>query len=98
MGWRSKPTDSRDDELMTDCHTCQLVQRRDDGDAPVWDSIYRTPYWDVAHAFDTALLGWIVLVARRHIAAVDEMTDEEAVEMGRLARRISMALKAETGC
>ena len=83
---------------MTDCHTCELVKRRDSGDAPLWDSITRTPYWDVAHAFDTALLGWIVLVARRHIAAVDEMTEDEAIEMGKLVRRISAALKAETGC
>ncbi len=65
---------------------------------PVWDCIYQTPYWDVAHCFDTALPGWLVLVARRHIAAVDELTDAEAAEMGILIRRTSAALREITGC
>jgi hypothetical protein len=46
------------------CQTCELIRRRDAGAAPLWDSIYRTPYWDVAHAFNTALPGWVVIVAR----------------------------------
>jgi diadenosine tetraphosphate (Ap4A) HIT family hydrolase len=83
---------------MIGCHTCQIIRRRDEGEVPMWDSIHRTPYWDVAHAYDTALLGWVVLVARRHIAAVDEMTEDEAVEMGKLVRQISAALKEHLGC
>jgi diadenosine tetraphosphate (Ap4A) HIT family hydrolase len=83
---------------MAECHTCELIKRRDSGDAPLWDCIVRTEYWDVAHAYNTSLLGWLVLIARRHIAAIDEMTDEEAIEMGRLVRRVSLVLKAETGC
>ena len=80
------------------CHTCALVARRDAGDAPLWDSIHRTPYWDVAHAFNTSLPGWLVLVARRHIEAIDELTDEEAAELGVLLRRSSAALRDITGC
>lgn len=78
--------------------TCELVGRRDAGDAPLWDSILRTPYWDVAHAYNTALPGWLVLVARRHVASVDALTDEEAQALGVLLRRVSLALKATTGC
>lgn len=80
------------------CQTCELVARRDRGEAPPWDAIYRSQYWDVVHSFNTSLPGWLVLVARRHIAAVDEMSDAEAVELGRLLRCVSLALKEATGC
>ena len=80
------------------CHTCALVAARDAGDAPPWDSIHRTPFWDVAHAFNTSLPGWLVLVTRRHIEAIDELTDEEAAELGVLLRRTSAALRDVTGC
>jgi diadenosine tetraphosphate (Ap4A) HIT family hydrolase len=83
---------------MKSCKTCELIARRNAGDAPLWDSIYRTLYWDVAHSYDTALPGWLVLVARRHITAVDELTDTEAIELGQLIHRTSVALKEVTGC
>ena len=80
------------------CQTCELVACRDAGEAPLWDAIYRSQYWDVVHSFNTSLPGWLVLVARRHMAAIDEMSDAEAVELGRLIRRVSLALKEATGC
>ncbi|HUI90034.1 MAG TPA: HIT domain-containing protein [Anaerolineales bacterium] len=83
---------------MIICKTCELVARRNEGAAPLWDSIYRTPLWDVAHCYDTALLGWLVLVARRHIESLDKLTDCEAVELGHLIHDVSLALKEVTGC
>lgn len=83
---------------MNPCYTCELTARRDAGEAPLWDAIYRTPEWDVVHSYNTALPGWLVLVARRHMAAIDEMTDDEAVALGLLIRRVSVALKDVTGC
>lgn len=83
---------------MDSCYTCELVARRDAGEAALWDSIHRTPYWDVVHAYDTSLLGWLVLVVRRHIAAIDELTEDEAVELGKLVRWSSIILKELTGC
>jgi diadenosine tetraphosphate (Ap4A) HIT family hydrolase len=50
------------------------------------------------HSYNTALPGWLVLVARRHVEAIDELTDDEAVELGRLIRRASIALREVTGC
>jgi diadenosine tetraphosphate (Ap4A) HIT family hydrolase len=44
------------------------------------------------------LPGWLVLVIRRHIEAIAEMTEDEAVELGILIRRVSVALKEITGC
>ena len=83
---------------MTDCYSCELVARRDDGTAPLWDNILRTEHWDVVHHFETALPGWLVLVARRHIATVAELTEAEASEMGLLIRDVSLALKHVTDC
>jgi diadenosine tetraphosphate (Ap4A) HIT family hydrolase len=83
---------------MIDCHTCELTVERDGGNAPLWDSIYRSEYWDVVHAYNTSLLGWLVLVARRHVAAIDELSEAEAVEMGKLVRQLSIILKAQVGC
>jgi len=80
------------------CKTCELVDRRNTGNVPLWDRIQRTRFWDLVHSYNTALPGWLVLVARRHIEAIDELTDDEAVELGRLVRRASIALREVTGC
>lgn len=83
---------------MKTCKTCELIARRNAGVAPLWDCIYQAQYWDVVHSYDTALPGWLVLVARRHIIAIDELTDAEAIELGQLIRRTSFALKKVIGC
>jgi diadenosine tetraphosphate (Ap4A) HIT family hydrolase len=83
---------------MTDCHTCELTAQRDKGESPLWDNIFRTRYWDVVHSYNTSLPGWLVLVARRHIAAIDEMSEAEAAELGSLLRQVSLSLKLVTGC
>jgi diadenosine tetraphosphate (Ap4A) HIT family hydrolase len=83
---------------MSECVTCELVRRRDRGEAPPWDRIGRTAYWDVVHAFGTAVEGWMVLVVRRHITAVAEMSDEEAIELGPLVKEVSRAAQQVLGC
>lgn len=84
--------------MNDNCLTCELVARRDRDEAPPWDSIHRTPYWDIVHSYNTSLPGWLVLISRRHMTAVDEMTEAEALELGALIRQVSLALKAVTGC
>jgi diadenosine tetraphosphate (Ap4A) HIT family hydrolase len=74
------------------------VARRDAGEAPWWDRILRTDHWDVAHAFGTALEGWLVLVVRRHLTAVADLNDAEAAELGPLVKRVSAALREVIGC
>jgi diadenosine tetraphosphate (Ap4A) HIT family hydrolase len=75
-----------------------LVARRDAGDAPLWDRIVRTEHWDVVHAFGTSLEGWLVLVVRRHITAVADLTDAEAAELGPLIKRVSAAVQDVVDC
>lgn len=83
---------------MNYCKTCELIDRRKSGLAPLWDCIYQSSCWDVAHSYDTSLPGWLVLIARSHITSIDQLTDIEAVELGQLIRRTSIALKEVTGC
>lgn len=80
------------------CKTCELDVRRKQGQAPLWDDIYRTKSWVVVHAMDTSLPGWLVLVLQRHIEALDEMTEQESAELGPLIRRVSISLKNVLGC
>ncbi|MCA9934892.1 MAG: HIT family protein [Ardenticatenaceae bacterium] len=83
---------------MTTCHTCERLAQRDAGQAPLWDNILRTPYWDVVHSFNSALPGWLVLVLRRHVEALADLTEEEASALGLLIRQVSAALQETTGC
>lgn len=80
------------------CFVCDLVARRDRGEAPPWDAILRTNEWDLVHSFDSSLLGWLVLVSRRHIESMAEITDAEAASLGPLVRDASAALQKTTGC
>jgi diadenosine tetraphosphate (Ap4A) HIT family hydrolase len=80
------------------CRTCELVARRDAGRAPPWDLIVRTAGWDLAHADSTSVEGWLVLVLRRHVTAVAELTGGEAAELGPLVARVSRALHDVVGC
>jgi diadenosine tetraphosphate (Ap4A) HIT family hydrolase len=83
---------------MTECETCARLARRDAGDAPAWEAIFRTPSWDVVHAYNSALPGWLVLVTRRHITTLAEMSDAEASELGPLTRSVSAALHDVVRC
>jgi diadenosine tetraphosphate (Ap4A) HIT family hydrolase len=60
--------------------------------------VLRTKHWRAAHAFDTGLPGWLVLLPTRHIRALDELEPEEAAELGPLLRDLSAALRTVTGC
>lgn len=83
---------------MDTCKICELIAKRDAGTAPLWDRMMRTAFWDVVHSYNTSLPGWLVLVARRHIEAIHELTEAEALELGLLLRRVSVALQEITGC
>jgi diadenosine tetraphosphate (Ap4A) HIT family hydrolase len=80
------------------CITCELVARRDAGAAPLWDQIHRSPFWDIVHCNATSLPGWLVLVVRRHVSAIDELTVDEAHELGVWIRLVSKALKEVVNC
>ena len=55
-------------------------------------------HWRVAHAFGTRLPGWLVVVPRRHVIALDESTDSELVSLGPLLGSLTSALRTVVGC
>ena len=82
---------------MSECRMCTLVKQRETSRA-AWQSILPAAHFTVAHADNSSLPGWTVMASNRHVASLDQLTEEEAVELGVMIRRISIALKAAVGC
>ncbi|MEU9704642.1 HIT family protein [Streptomyces sp. NPDC047981] len=79
-----------------DCYVCGKEAEFDD--LPPRDCVAYDQHWRVVHAFDTALPGWLVLVPRRHVTAVHDLTDAEASTLGVWQVRLSRALRDMVGC
>ncbi|MET7597983.1 HIT family protein [Streptomyces sp. NPDC005481] len=79
-----------------ECYACGKEARFDE--LPPRERIAGDAYWRVAHCFGTALLGWLVLLPRRHVTAVHQLTDAEAAALGTWQVRLSRALRDVTGC
>ncbi|MCF6467720.1 HIT family protein [Nonomuraea sp. MG754425] len=82
--------------IAQNCYTCE--QEGQFESLPPREKVGYDEYWRVAHAIDTALPGWLVLVPRRHIATIAELTDGEALTLGLWQVRLSRALHELTGC
>ena len=80
---------------VTDCFVCSENAR---SDLPPRERVVVTEHWRVAHAFDTSLPGWLVLDAREHVTALDELPPAAHTELGDLLGRLSAALRARLGC
>ncbi|WP_406517557.1 hypothetical protein [Streptomyces sp. NBC_00134] len=59
-----------------DCYACSKEAEFDD--LPPRECVAFDQHWRVAHALNTAVPGWLVLLPRRHVAAVHDLTDIEA--------------------
>jgi diadenosine tetraphosphate (Ap4A) HIT family hydrolase len=65
---------------------------------PPREDVVHTDHWRVAHALNSALPGWLVLLPTRHVASFTELTPEAADELGGPVRRLGGALEVVTGC
>jgi len=79
----------------TVCYSCSVTAG---GPIDPRESVLVESGWRVAHAFDSALPGWLVVLPTRHLTSLDELTDAEAGALGPLLRRVSSALKDVVGC
>jgi diadenosine tetraphosphate (Ap4A) HIT family hydrolase len=79
-----------------DCYTC--AQEAGTGKLLSREWIAADDHWRVAHAFGTALEGWLVLVPRRHITSISELNEAEARSLGTWQVRLSQALHQVVGC
>jgi diadenosine tetraphosphate (Ap4A) HIT family hydrolase len=81
-----------------DGEACFICQNTRDADAPPRERIWRSSSWRVAHAFDSALPGWLVVVPTEHVTSLDQLSDAAATELGPLLRALTAALIESTGC
>ncbi|HTZ24987.1 MAG TPA: HIT family protein [Streptosporangiaceae bacterium] len=78
-----------------DCLSGALERR---ADLPPRERIYLGAHWRVAHASGTAQPGWLVVLPRRHVIALDELSRAEAAALGPVLRAATSALREVTGC
>jgi diadenosine tetraphosphate (Ap4A) HIT family hydrolase len=79
-----------------ECYSCDRTAVLDE--LPPRERVAVDEHWRVAHAFGAGLLGWLVLMPRRHVLSVAELGDDEAAALGHWQVRLSRALTEETGC
>jgi diadenosine tetraphosphate (Ap4A) HIT family hydrolase len=79
-----------------ECYACRHERRF--ADLPPRERIAADDSWRVAHAFGTALPGWLILLPRRHVTSVAELTGAESAGLGNWQVSLSRAVQAVTGC
>lgn len=77
------------------CRSCAALRAPDP--APRL-RLAETSSWVVAHAFDACLEGWLVVLPRRHVEALDELDRDELAQLGPLLGAVTAALRQVTGC
>jgi diadenosine tetraphosphate (Ap4A) HIT family hydrolase len=84
--------------VMPDTSGCFSCSREQEFDRlPVRERIAHDEHWRLAHAIHSALPGWLVLLPRRHVTTVADLTDAEAARLGAWQVAASRALHAVTG-
>jgi len=76
-----------------DCLTClNLSGERRISPGPF---IYGGTYWVVDHAYPTTHLGWLVILIKRHIEALHDLTAEEFQELAEIEYRLVQVMRAD---
>ena len=61
-------------------------------------TIFEGQYWYLEHAYPSALKGWLVVVLKRHVEALHELTAEEFAELGAIQARATKLLFEVLDC
>ena len=61
-------------------------------------TIFEGKYWFVEHAYPVKVIGWLVIVLKRHAEALHDLTTEEFVELGQIQARLTRLLYEELHC
>ena len=75
-----------------DCPFCAV----DVSTAPPRERAHLTAHWRIT-AHRSALAGWMLLIPRRHIESLSELTVDEAGELGTLLRQSAAVQESEFG-
>jgi len=58
-------------------------------------TIFEGTYWFVEHAYPVRIIGWLVIVLKRHAEALHELTVEEFTELALIQAKAIQALREE---
>lgn len=61
-------------------------------------TIFEGEYWFVEHAYPVRMIGWIVIVLKRHAEALHELTLKEFSELAQIQSKITRFLLEELHC
>jgi diadenosine tetraphosphate (Ap4A) HIT family hydrolase len=79
---------------MEKCLTClNLSGERRISPGPY---IYQGTHWVVDHAYPTTHLGWLVILPKRHIEALHELTREEFQELAEIEYRLVQVMHTDS--
>lgn len=81
--------------MAEDCYPC--ARERELPDLPPREVVAYDEHWRVAHATGVDMPGWLVLVPRRHIMEIAELTEGEAEGLGYWQTALARALRDELG-
>ncbi len=73
---------------MNSCSYCKL------SDDPV---LFETAFWNVVLSEDQAYLGRSIIYLKRHTSMLSELTPQEWIDLGVVAKRLEQALTKEFG-
>lgn len=79
-----------------DCYSCHNNEQV--AALPPREVVVADEHWRIAHALNVGLPGWLVLIPRRHVTTIADLTDAEAASLGTWQVRLSRALRTVTGC
>lgn len=57
--------------------------------------VYEGIYWMVDHAYPTTHLGWLVILPKRHVEALHELTREEFLELAEIEYRLVQVMHSD---
>lgn len=80
----------------SDCYSCAEERHLSAGRPE--EAIWISDEWRVAHAMNSALLGWLVVIPRRHVEGLHELNAVETAALGPLLQQVSQALVNVLGC
>jgi diadenosine tetraphosphate (Ap4A) HIT family hydrolase len=64
---------------------------RGEAELPIYERLHVHDGWRVSHGW-SSLPGWLVVSARRHVEQLGDLSEAEAISLGRLLRACSAAL------
>jgi diadenosine tetraphosphate (Ap4A) HIT family hydrolase len=78
-----------------ECLSCKAL-RKEISLSPA-EPIYEGNYWQLVHGYPVAIIGWLVIVLRRHAEALHDLTANEISELAFIQNRACKALQEELG-